>query len=151
MRISRLEPGSPAVPVCARWRYDAFLKDENISFEESLAQVVALVAQRDYETALLAEVGGVPAGLCLFVREELEPRHSLTPWLASLFVAPEFRGRSIGGKLVAAIEDHGRHVGCARLNLYTTTAESFYARLGWQLAERFSWDGTPFVLMQRDL
>ncbi len=151
MTISRLRPGSPAVRVCAQWRFDAFLKDDGFTFEESLTQLEALVERQDYEIALLAEVEDVPAGTCLFVREEIDPRHELTPWLAGLFVTPDFRGQSIGRALVAAIEDHGRLVGCARLYLYSTTAESFYARLGWQVAQRFSWDGTPFVLMQRDL
>ena len=151
MTISGLRPGSPAVRVCAQWRYDAFLKDGGFTFEETLAQLAALVERQDYEIALLAEVEDVPAGTCLFVREEIDPRHELTPWLAGLFVAPTFRGQSVGRALVAAIKDHARQVGCGRLHLYATTAEGFYARLGWRVAERFLWDGAPFVLMQRDL
>ena len=106
MTISGLRPGSPAVRVCAQWRYDAFLKDDGFTFEETPAQLAVLVERQDYEIALLAEVEDVPAGTCLFVREEIDPRHELTPWLAGLFVAPTFRGQSVGRALVAAIEDH---------------------------------------------
>ena len=151
MTISGLRPGSPAVRVCAQWRHDAFLKDDGFTFEESLAQLAALVERQDYEIALLAEVEDVSAGTCLFVREEINPRHELTPWLAGLFVAPAFRGQSVGRQLVAAIEAHARQVGCGRLHLYASNAEGFYAGLGWRVAERFLWDGAPFVLMQRDL
>ena len=149
--ISRLLPGSSAVRVCARWRYDAFLRDEGFSLEDCLEQLVEFVARPDYEIALLAEVGGHPAGTCLFVRREIDPVHQLTPWLAGLYVAPEFRNRSIGRELVAAIESHARKVGCNRLHLYTSGAETYYARLGWRVSERFPWDGKPFVLMHRDL
>jgi GNAT superfamily N-acetyltransferase len=149
--ISRLRPGSPAVQVCAGWRYDAFFKDDRISAEHCLEQLIAFVAKQDYEIALLAEVGGRPAGTCLFVRHEIDPVHELTPWLAGLYVAPEYRNRFIARDLVAAIEDHARKVGCERLHLYTSGAEAFYARLGWRVSEHFLWNGEPFVLMQRDL
>ena len=66
-------------------------------------------------------------------------------------MAPEFRNRSIGRELVTAIEGHGRKVGYDRLHLYTSGAETYYARLGWHVSERFPWDGEPFALMHRDL
>ena len=149
--ISRLRPGSPAVRVCARWRCDAFFRDDGYSLEHRLEQLAEFVARQDYEIALVAEVGGLPAGTCLFVRCEIDPVHELTPWLAGLFVAPEFRDRSIGREFVSAIESHARSVGCDRLHLYTSGAETYYARLGWRVSEHFHWHGKPFVLMQRDL
>ena len=118
--------------------------------EYCLDQISEFVARQDYEIALLAEVGGRPAGTCLFVRHEIDPVHDLTPWLAGLYVAPEFRNRSIGRALVAAIEGHAREVGCERLYLYTSGAETYYAQLGWRVSERFPWDGAPFALMHRD-
>ena len=149
--ISRLLPGSPAVGICARWRYEAFFSDDGFSLEDCLEQLVEFVARQDYEIALVAEVEGRSAGTCLFVRREIDPVHELTPWLAGLYVAPKFRNRSIGRELVAAIEAHARKVGCNRLHLYTSGAETYYARLGWRVSERFPWGGKPFVLMQRDL
>jgi GNAT superfamily N-acetyltransferase len=104
-----------------------------------------------YETALLAEVDGQPAGSCLFVREEIDPKHDLTPWLAALYVAPEFRKQGIATALVRAIEQHARNVGCRELHLYTITAEPLYAKLGWVTRERFEWHGEKFVLMMRSL
>jgi GNAT superfamily N-acetyltransferase len=149
--ISQLRPGSPAVRVCARWRHDAFFREDGFSLQYCLDQLAEFLAEQDYEIALLAEVGGRPAGTCLFVRREIDLVHELTPWLAGLYVAPEFRNRSIGRALVAAIEGHARKVGCDRLHLYTSGAEAYYAQLGWHVSERFPWDGEPFVLMHRDL
>ena len=149
--IKRLTPNSPAVPICARWRYDAFLKQYGYSLADSLRQLKAVIEQQDDEVALIAEIDRIPVGICLFVREELEPAHDLSPWLASLYVAPEFRQRGIGRDLVAAIENHAAGAGADRLYLYTVTAEKFYARRGWAVMERFDWDGEPFVLMRRDL
>jgi len=104
-----------------------------------------------YETALLAEVDGRPAGSCLFVREEIDPKHDLTPWLAALYVEPDYRKRGIASALVRAIEQHARNIGCKELYLYTVTAEGLYVRLGWTVRERFDWHGKNFVLMAREL
>ena len=149
--IRRLEADEPAFDVVARWRYDAFFAPDGITFEESRDALHTWMEGLGYETALLAEVDGRPAGSCLFVREEIDPKHDLTPWLAALYVAPEFRNRGIATALVRAIEQHARSVGCSELHLYTITAEPLYAKLGWTVQDRFDSNGEKFVLMTRSL
>jgi GNAT superfamily N-acetyltransferase len=151
LRIRRLEADEPAFDIVARWRYDAFFAEDGITFQESRDALHAWMAGLGYETALLAEVDGQPAGSCLFVREEIDPKHDLTPWLAALYVAPEFRNRGIATALVRAIEQHARSVGCDELFLYTITAEPLYAKLGWTALDRFESNGEQFVLMAREL
>jgi GNAT superfamily N-acetyltransferase len=104
-------------------------------------------APRGCETALIAWEGDEPAGVCLLVAHELPPALDLSPWLASLYVVPQFRGRGIARALIGAIEEQARSHGIARLHLYTGEAEGLYAKCGWQVAERL--DGS--VLMTRDL
>lgn len=151
LHIRRLEADEPAFDIIARWRYDAFFAQDGITFEESRDALRAWMDGLGYETALLAEVDGQPAGSCLFVREEIDPKHDLTPWLAALYVAPEFRNRGIASALVGAIEQHARSVGCGELYLYTITAEPLYAKLRWTVRDRFDSNGEKFVLMARTL
>jgi GNAT superfamily N-acetyltransferase len=151
IHIRRLEADELAFDVVARWRYDAFFAQGGITFEESRDALHAWMGGLGYETALLAEVDGQPAGSCLFVREEIDPKHDLTPWLAALYVAPEFRKLGIASALVSAIEQHARDVGCSVLHLYTVTAEPLYAKLGWTARDRFDSNGEKFVLMAREL
>jgi hypothetical protein len=132
--IRCLEADEPAFDVVARWRYDAFFAQDGITFEESRDALRTWMDGLGYEAALLAEVDGQPAGSCLFVREEIDPKHDLTPWLAALYVAPELRS-----------------VGCSELHLYTITAEPLYAKLGWTVQDRFDSNGEKFVLMARSL
>ncbi len=152
LTIRRLDADTPEAELAARWRYDAFFADGSDTFESSRAALMDFLRRQDgYEIGLVAACDGRPAGLCLFVREEIDPKHDLTPWLAALFVAPEFRKRGIGAALVKAVEDHARAAGTATLHLYTLEAEPFYARLGWQTRERFHWHGEEMVLMARVL
>jgi GNAT superfamily N-acetyltransferase len=151
LRIRHLSADEPAFEMVARWRYDAFFAQDEVTFEDSRDALRTWMRDNGYETALIAEIDGQPAGSGLFTREEIDPKHDLTPWLAALYVAPEFRGRGIASALVRAIETHARAVGCTELHLYTITAEPLYAKLGWIVRERFEWHGEKFVLMGREL
>lgn len=153
LRIRRLEPDTPEAELAARWRYDAFFADGSDTFEDSRRALLDLLEQQGYEIALLAEWDGQAAGLCLFVRDEADPnpRPDLSPWLAALYVASEFRKRGIGAALVTAIEDHARGIGTQTLYLYTSGAEPFYAKVGWRVRDRFTQDGKVYALMAREL
>jgi GNAT superfamily N-acetyltransferase len=84
----------------------------------------------------MALVGGRLAGICLMVLHELDP---------------EFRGQGVARRLVAAIEDHARRQGVARLHLHTVDADELYRKCGWAVAERFATGDAAMVLMRRDL
>ncbi len=135
--IRKLSSGSPELTAAAQWRYDAFLKDDGYSLADSAAQLEKLVtAPEGCETALIACCQGEAVGVCLLVLHELPPAHDLSPWLASLYVAPEQRGRGIARALIAAIENHASSCGVMQLYLYTGEAEELYLKCGWQVAER---------------
>jgi GNAT superfamily N-acetyltransferase len=151
-KIVPLKPHSPELSIAARWRHEAFLKDDGFSVADSEAQLAKLATDpQGPETALIALVGERPAGVCLLVLHELEPAHDYSPWLASLYVDPEFRRRGVALNLVRAIEDHARRRGVQRLHLYTVDAEGFYLKCGWTIAERFTAGDVALVLMTRDL
>ena len=135
----------------ARLRCDEFFEATGKTVDDDAEGLRQLLLDGVFEIALVAEMGGVAVGSGLFIRNELEPMHDLTPWLAGLVVVPEYRGRGIGRDLVRAIETHARSVGCRELHLYTGDAEPFYASLGWDVADRFTQDGELMVLMSRGL
>jgi predicted N-acetyltransferase YhbS len=139
------------IPVIARLRWLAFFDGTDRTEDDDAADLLALLGGDGFEVALVAELDGAVVGTCLMVRHELPPAHDLSPWLAGLVVAAEQRKRGIGVDLVAAIEAHAIDRGVDRIHLYTGTAEPFYARLGWRVAERSIDDEEETVLMVRDL
>jgi GNAT superfamily N-acetyltransferase len=150
--ILPLTANSEALRSAARWRHEAFLKADGFSVADSEAQLVKLATDpKGPETALIAFIDEEPAGVCLLVLHEIEPAHDLSPWLASLYVAPQFRGRGVARRLVRAIEDHARRNSVARLHLYTVDAAEFYLKCGWAVVERFVSKDIEFALMTRDL
>lgn len=130
-------------------RHVAFFADGNHTREADAIALSGLIDGDGFETGFVVEVDGELAGSCLFVREEIEPLHDVSPWLAGLVVATPYRGDGLGRMLIEAVEKHARSVGCNELYLYADAAEALYAKLGWAVAERMVIDGEPLVLMKR--
>jgi GNAT superfamily N-acetyltransferase len=152
VQIRAMLPNSPELQLCAEWRYDAFLQSYGYSLLDSCNQLSKLASRPDeYEVALVAVLSGRVVGTCLLVLAEFDALHDVSPWLASLYVLPEYRKRGVAQRLVAAIENHARSNGVTRLHLYTGSAEEFYLKCGWTSYERGVADGAPYVFMGRDL
>ena len=145
-----VEPRTPELAICARWRANTFSVLE-ASFEQELRSLELFASDQSHGVALVAKADGEPIGTCLLVESEIEPNHDVSPWLAGLFVLPEHRRKGAGALLVRAIEDQARHRGFSRLYLYTTDAVGFYARLGWLILDRTTRKGLDTALMVRDL
>ena len=145
-----VEPRTPELAICARWRASAFsvLK---ASFEQELRSLELFASDQSHGVALVAKADGEPVGTCLLVESEIEPDHDVSPWLAGLFVVPEYRRKGAGAALVRAIEDQARQRELSRVYLYTTDAVGFYKRLGWKVMDRTNWQGFDTALMVRDL
>jgi amino-acid N-acetyltransferase len=98
------------------------LRDSGLPDQDVVAPLLAhfLVARRG--SALVGVVGLEALG-----------RSGL---LRSLAVAPAERGRGLGIELTQTLERRARGLGLGRLYLLTTTAESFFARLGYRAIPR---------------
>ena len=56
--------------------------------------------------------------------------------LRSVVVSPDMRASGFGSALVEHVESYARQSGARALYLLTTTAESFFSRLGYQKVDR---------------
>ncbi len=116
-----------------------------------VVEALSLSAVAGTPQSFVLLVNDQPAGTASFVAQDLEERPDLTPWLASMFVAPEFRGRGYVVRLIEAVEAAARAEAVKTLWLYTSTAETVYARAGWERVDMVTHNGIPSVLMRRDL
>lgn len=102
---------------------------------QSLLQVIIAFADR----TLL--------GSAMLITHDMETRMELSPWLASVYVAPDRRGRGMGTELVRRFIDDARALNVPRLYLYTPGTEQFYSRLGWSPIAHTSYRGTNVAVM----
>ena len=107
--------------------------------------------RRTLPTTLVLVEDGRPLGSVSVVLEDApEFCDEGSPWLASLFVVPEARGRGLGGKLVEAAVQLAASQGIAELFLFTPEHAGFYTRHGWHLLTHTSLKGTPVDLMRTE-
>jgi predicted GNAT family acetyltransferase len=149
LNIVALTDRPELAPAIAGWLLDEFRHALSPSHDEQMAKLLAQKASE--ETFVLFE-DNVPVGTASLVMNDLPSRPDLTPWLASVLVRPQFRGRGYSAPLVKHVEATAA-ASAAILWLYTWTAEPVYARLGWERVglERDTDRNIEVVLMKRDL
>lgn len=139
-------------PIVAQWIWDEW---RELLVQQSAAEFAAWFRSAPrgagLPTTLIELERGVPVGTVSLECDDMEIRPDLTPWLASLYVVPAFRGRGLGRRLVRAAEDAARLRGCTQLFLYTPGQEKFYAALGWSLLETCRYRTFEVTIMRREL
>lgn len=71
-----------------------------------------------------------------------------SPWLASLFVWPEFRGQGHGIALVQRCLAEARALGLPKIYLYTAGQQAFYRKLGWRDTATLVFGEGPVTVME---
>jgi predicted N-acetyltransferase YhbS len=150
-RIVAVSDHPKMAPAVAQWLLEAFHHGLSPSYDELTAQLRAQKAPSEDTFILFAD--GVPAGTASLVKNDLPSRPDLTPWLASVLVRPQFRGKGYSAPLVKHVEAAASAAAVKVLWLYTWSAETLYARLAWERGglERDSDRNIEVVLMKREL
>ena len=149
MKVVTITERPRLAPAVAEWLLEEFRHALSPSFDEQLAKLIAQEAPE--ETFVLFD-DDVPVGTASLVTNDLPSRPDLTPWLASVLVRPQFRGRGYSAPLIKHVEGAAA-ASTAVLWLYTWSAEPVYARLGWERVglERDTDRNIEVVLMRRNL
>ena len=120
----------------AGWIYNEFIHGirPGISYGDVLGRF-ADAAPGGLPVRYAAFFGGECVGTVSLVANDLACRE-YTPWLSSLYVAPEFRGRGVGRALISEVKTAARELGHGRLYLRTEFAGGYYRKLGWSYIEQ---------------
>ncbi|HPX67499.1 MAG TPA: GNAT family N-acetyltransferase [Candidatus Syntrophosphaera sp.] len=74
------------------------------------------------------------AGCCALLTNDLISRQDLWPWLACLYVEPDYRGRALGATLLEHGAREAKRMGYGALYL-TTDHDGYYEKYGWSRME----------------
>jgi cystathionine gamma-synthase len=116
----------------AQWR--RLLPDWSAA--QALEELAGHTRRRAIPTTLVALEGGELLGSVSLLSVDHERLAHLSPWLASLFVVPEQRGRGVARLLIDRLVAEAAALGVRRLYAYTPEHEAMYVRMGWSLLER---------------
>jgi GNAT superfamily N-acetyltransferase len=138
MRIAFLADHPEHALTLARWHHrewSGLMRDW--SREEAERELTGHATRRVIPTTLiLVDDADELLGSVSLIDEDAREFADLSPWLASLFVAPPARGRGFGAGLVRAAVELAAQLGVPRLYLFTPEHADFYRRLGWREYQR---------------
>jgi GNAT superfamily N-acetyltransferase len=137
-------------PTVADWTWRAWGRAQGETPEQRLATMAARTARIGLEQCVVALIDGEPAGTASLVAQDAPSRPDLSPWLASVYVVPRFRGAGIAPVLVKAVEAAAWRADYRRLWLFTDGQVDLYGSLGWIEHGVVHDHGKPYVLMRRD-
>jgi N-acetylglutamate synthase-like GNAT family acetyltransferase len=150
VRIEYLADRDNLLPQVARWQHVQFGYLNPAGTLGQRADRLRDALHRDRVPMALIAISeeGQLVGSASIVAATLTHPH-LTPWLSSVFVPPEMRGRSTASALSLRAADEAARLGFKSLYLFTPHSESLYARLGWKTFDRTVHNGQPLTLMER--
>jgi GNAT superfamily N-acetyltransferase len=137
VRIDYLPMDAQNIRQVAGWLHAEFgPRGRGATLETRTQRVRDRAGSREIPLTFVAYEAGVPMGTASLVAHDLYSRRDLTPWLASVYVLPAFRGRGVGAALCRRALREAARLGFGRLHLFTFDQEKFYASMGWTEIER---------------
>ncbi len=150
-RIEHLMECRHHIPTIAAWQQEEFgYLNPNGTVEERVERLSKANDRQRLPISLVATCGDQNAlvGSANVVATTLTHKH-LTPWLSSVFVPSEQRGKGIASALTLAAASEARRLGFETIYLFTPRNEALYARLGWATFDRAMLGGISAAVMAR--
>jgi predicted N-acetyltransferase YhbS len=148
MYIDYLADHMEAVPLLADWHHHEWKES---TLESTAAELRSHTGRRQIPTTLVAIEEERVVGSTSLLVADLVGWENLTPWVASVYVAPDCRGRGIGTELIARAVEEARLLGILEVYLFTASKETYYSRLGWRRMASAQYRGKDIVIMRRDV
>lgn len=148
MRIKYLADNAALIPTLARWHYDEWsYLNPGSSVEQFTVKLQSHLERKQIPTTFVALSRGILMGSASLVGHDMDTRMDISPWLASVYVAPGYRSRGVGSALVHRVIKEAKALGVETLYLFTPDREGFFVRLGWSSVERTEYRGHQVVIM----
>jgi len=149
--IELLQSHAHHVPTLAHWHFDEWKHlYEDWKLDAVQADLEAH-ATEGVPTTLVALCDGDVIGSASLIDNDLRGYEHLNPWLASLYVRSDWRGKGVGSRLVEAALAHARKIGLTRLYLFTPDQREFYLAKGFVDLQAADANGQPVFILYCDL
>ncbi len=152
MEIKYLKDYKEWIPTIAKWFYDEWgHMYPELDVHKIILRLHTRTNVNKIPLALVALENRAVIGTASLKKFDMDTRMQYSPWLASVYVSEEWRGKGIGTSLVRAMEDKAKEIGIKILYLYTPDAQDFYAKLGWRELESTEYRGQDVTIMLKNL
>ena len=138
------------IPELAQWHFAEWGHFRpGQSLEDRLNALNACLGKLAIPSTVVATCGDELVGSALLVEHDMSTRKDLSPWLAGVFVKPQFRKAGVATLLIQRIEAEAAALDIPKLYLYTNNESDFYARRGWRALESGKYRGVAVTIMSK--
>jgi GNAT superfamily N-acetyltransferase len=151
-RIEYLADHVEAIPALAYWHHAQWAAiTPHLTIPDREARFRARALRGSVPTGFVALINESVVGSACLIACDLDSHAHLSPWLASVLVAPQYRGRGIGSALSERAITEALGLGFAQTFLFTFDQQRFYQRMGWSTLEEATYLGHPVTVMVHNL
>jgi GNAT superfamily N-acetyltransferase len=137
LTISNLRECPEFFPTVADRVWEFTWKPKGVSLEQVAAGLRGLTSNEKFPFVIVARDRERYMGSTLGIASDMDDRPQYTPWIAAVWVDPQYRGQNVGRSLVSFATDILFEQGFSRVFLCARPERhEFYARQGWLLIER---------------
>lgn len=132
MEIEYLCDRPEYVDLVAGWVYNEFVIGTASSFTlEGCKDYFSKTNKTKLEITFVAIIDYKGVGTVSIFENDLDNQKVLTPWLASLYVEPDYRSKGIAKQLIEKVKQAVKGLGYEKLYLRTEHTSEYYKALGW--------------------
>ena len=129
--IAYLADHKEFIETCASWAYGHWGCQSGGSLQHAVTRFTEGANKISPPITFIAIYENRPAGMVSLWEADFNGETELSPWLASLYVHPFHRHKSIASHLIKRLESEAIRLGYSRLFLVTEEARDLYAKFGW--------------------
>lgn len=151
MKIINLATAPEHIPTIAAWHHVQWgYLNPGATVETRIEKMQRYLKGAAIPAMYICVDGAHLAGTAALVESDMDSHPELSPWLASVYVNPEYRKRGVGAMLVKHIVNHAKEQGIGTLYLFTPDQAKFYQSMGWEFIAQESYRGGEATLMKID-
>ncbi len=95
-----------------------------------ILQMIKSWTFKEWETPFVATIGDRIIGMAIIMKSDYYPLPEIYPWVSSIFVSEEYRGRKISGKLIDFANEYAKSIGFIKTYIPTEYA-GLYEKYGY--------------------
>lgn len=132
LKIIDLKDQPEHLETLARWHHTQWsYLNPNANIQQRIKEMQTYLLDQTVPSTFIALIGFELAGSAAIIENDMDTHMDLSPWLASVYVAENFRNMGIGSALVKHAMEFAGQNDVETLYLFTDEQVPFYKNLGW--------------------
>jgi len=136
-------------PLAMEWIYNTWGARKGRTVEDARAKASVYENFDKLPIMLIATMNDAPAGCVILCECDLPGYEQYSPWLASLYVEPSYRGYGVAQQLALELERVALNLGYNQIYLFTDGHEQYYKKCGWEPLITPEYSGRRITIMSK--